>query len=192
MKSQLKPAILILLIFTALTGLVYPLVVTGLAQALFPFLANGSLVIDANTGAAVGSTLIGQPFDGPTYFWGRPSATQPFPDNASASGGSNLGPGNLRLADVVRARVAALRSADSGNTLPIPSDLVTASGSGLDPDISLAAADYQVARVAAARGLSEEEIRLLVHQFTTRRVLVVLGEQRVNVLALNLALDQLR
>ena len=192
MKSQLKPAFLILLTFTALTGLVYPLAVTGIAQALFPYQANGSLVIDSNTGVPAGSALIGQPFDDPRYFWGRPSATAPIPYNAAASGGSNLGPTSVRLTDVVRARVAALRSAGSADTLPVPGDLVTASGSGLDPDISPAAAEYQVARVAAARGLSEDEVRLLVHQLTTRRVIVVLGEQRVNVLSLNLALDRLR
>jgi K+-transporting ATPase ATPase C chain len=189
MLSQLKPAILILLVFTALTGVVYPLAVTGIAQAVFPFQANGSLI--AEGGAPLGSALIGQPFDDPRYFWGRPSATAPFPDNAMASGGSNLGPTNPALVDAVRARVEALRSADPGNTLPIPADLVTASGSGLDPDISVAAAEYQVARVAAARGLSQGAVRQLVLKAMTARSLELLGEYRVNVLALNLALDRL-
>jgi potassium-transporting ATPase KdpC subunit len=202
MLSQLKPAILILLVFTALTGVVYPLAVTGIAQVAFPFQSNGSLIaVSADRGApvgtagmvgAVGSMLIGQPFDDPRYFWGRPSATAPFPDNAMASGGSNLGPTNPQLVDAVRARVEALHRVDPGNTLPIPADLVTASGSGLDPDISLAAAEYQAGRVAAARGFSLDRVLLLVHQMEIRRTLALLGEPRVNVLALNLALDRLR
>jgi K+-transporting ATPase ATPase C chain len=193
MLSQLKSAVLILLVFTVVTGVVYPLTVTGIAQVLLPYQANGSLITDAGASAQVaGSMLIGQPFDDPRYFWGRPSATAPFPDNAMASGGSNLGPTNPALVEAVRARVEALRAADPGNTMEIPTDLVTASGSGLDPDISLAAAEYQVARVAAARGLSPDRALLLVHQMETRRTLSLLGEQRVNVLALNLALDRLR
>jgi K+-transporting ATPase ATPase C chain len=198
MLSQLKSAVLMLLVFTVLTGVVYPLTVTGAAQLLFPYQANGSLITgslitDSGASAQVaGSMLIGQPFDDPRYFWGRPSATAPFPDNAMASGGSNLGPTNPALVEAVRARVEALRAADPGNTMEIPTDLVTASGSGLDPDISLAAAEYQVARVAAARGLSPERALLLVHQMETRRTLSLLGEQRVNVLALNLALDRLK
>jgi K+-transporting ATPase ATPase C chain len=190
MLSQVKPAILMLVVFTALTGVVYPLTVTGAAQLLFPYQANGSLITDG--GAQVGSALIGQPFDDPRYFWGRPSATALFPDNAMASGGSNLGPTNPALVDAVRARVEALRMADPGNTMEIPADLVTASGSGLDPDISLAAAEYQAGRVAAARGFSLDRVLLLVHQLETRRTLALLGEQRVNVLALNLALDRLK
>lgn len=182
-----------LLIFTALTGVAYPLAVTGIAQAVFPFQANGSLIaVAADGGAPVGSMLIGQPFDDPRYFWGRPSATAPFPDNALASGGSNLGPTNPALVDAVRDRVEALRSADPRNTQPIPADLVTASGSGLDPDISVAAAEYQAGRVAAARGFSLDRVLLLVHQLETRRTLALLGEPRVNVLALNMALDRLR
>ncbi len=193
MVSQLKPAILILLVFTALTGVVYPLAVTGIAQLLFPFQANGSLIADGGAPVGmVGSMLVGQPFDDPRYFWGRPSATAPFPDNAMASGGSNLGPTNPALVDAVRARVGALRTADPGNTLPIPADLVTTSGSGLDPDISVAAADYQVARVAGARGLGQGAVRQLVLKAMTARSLELLGEYRVNVLALNLALDRLR
>jgi K+-transporting ATPase ATPase C chain len=194
LNAQLKPAILMVLIFTALTGLVYPLAVTGIAQALFPFQANGSLIADggAPSSIMVGSTLIGQPFDDPRYFWGRPSATAAFPDNAIASGGSNLGPADPQLAEAVRARVLALRTADPGSTLPIPADLVTASGSGLDPDISLAAAEYQAGRVAAARGFTLDRVLLLIHQVETRRTIALLGEQRVNVLVLNLALDRLR
>jgi K+-transporting ATPase ATPase C chain len=193
MLSQVKPAILMLLVFTLLTGLVYPLAVTGIAQALFPFQASGSLIADGAASArAAGSMLIGQPFDDPRYFWGRPSATAPFPNNAMASGGSNLGPTNPALVDAVRARLEALRTADPGNTLPIPADLVTASGSGLDPDISLDAAEYQAGRVAAARGFGLDRVLLLVHQVETRRTLALLGEQRVNVLALNLALDRLK
>jgi K+-transporting ATPase ATPase C chain len=183
-----------LLVFTVITGLVYPLAVTGIAQALFSYQANGSLITDggAPSSSVLGSTLIGQPFDDPRYFWGRPSATATFPDNAMASGGSNLGPTNPALVDAVRARVLALRTADSGNTLPIPADLVTASGSGLDPDISLAAAEYQAGRVAAARGFTVDRVLLLIHQVETRRTMALLGELRVNVLTLNLALDRQR
>jgi len=187
MLAYLRPAILMTLVLTVLTGLIYPLVVTGVAQILFPRQANGSLII--KDGKVVGSSLIGQPFDDPRYFWGRPSATSPFPYNAAASSGSNLGPTNPALADLVRARVEALRAADPGNTAPVPVDLVTASGSGLDPHISPAGALYQVRRVAKARGLSEEAVRALVERHIEGRQLGFLGEPRVNVLALNHALD---
>ena len=178
---------MLLLIFTVLTGLIYPLVITGIAQLVFPRQANGSLIV-AN-GQTAGSSLIGQPFDDPRYFWSRLSATSPYPYNAAASSGSNLGPTNPALLDEVKARIAALKAADPGNTQPIPVDLVTSSGSGLDPDISVAAALYQLPRVARLRGLSETAVRSLVDQSTQGRVLGFLGEPRVNVLELNLALD---
>jgi K+-transporting ATPase ATPase C chain len=179
-----------LLSLTVLTGLAYPLAVTGLAQIIFPSRANGSIVL--RDGQAVGSSLIGQEFTDPRYFWGRPSATSPVPYNAAASSGSNLGPLNPALTDAVAARVAALRTADPGNTAPVPVDLVTTSGSGLDPHISIAAAEYQVARIARSRGLSEAVVRGLVKQATAGRQFGILGEPRVNVLTLNLALDGLR
>ena len=187
MWTHLRPAIVSLIMLTALTGLLYPVVVTGIAQVLFPHQANGSLIV--KDGKAVGSALIGQPFDDPKYFWGRPSATSPFPNNAGASGGSNLGPTNPALQKAVQDRIEALRSADPGNTTPVPVDLVTASGSGLDPDISPAAAFYQVRRVAKARGLTEDAVRSLVEQHTDGRQFGFLGEPKVNVLKLNLALD---
>ncbi len=190
MLSHLRPAIVILVVLTAVTGLLYPAVVTGIAQVLFPRQANGSLIM--KDGKAVGSELIGQPFDDPKYFWSRPSATSPFPDNAGASGGSNLGPTNPDLQKAVQGRIDALRAVDPGNTAPIPVDLVTASGSGLDPHISPAAALYQIRRVAKARGLSEDTIRNLVEQHLEGRQLGFLGEPRVNVLRLNLALDALK
>ena len=187
MLAHLRPALMILLLMTLLTGVAYPLVVTGIAQALFPAQANGSLVV--KDGKAVGSSLIGQPFDDPKYFWSRPSATSPFADNAGSSSGSNLSPTNPDLVKAVQGRVDALRAADPGNTAPVPVDLVTASGSGLDPHISPAAALYQVLRVAKARKLDPEAVRQLVERHTEGRFLGFLGEPRVNVLTLNLALD---
>jgi K+-transporting ATPase ATPase C chain len=190
--SIARPAVVLLAAFTLLTGLLYPLVVTGLAQAIFPYQANGSLIRTSGApgiGGTAGSALIGQPFDDPGYFWGRPSATVPFPYNAGASSGSNLGPSNPAFVEAVRARLAALREADPGNTQPVPVDLVTASASGLDPHISVAAALYQVPRVARARGLDEDAVRQLLAQQTLGRQYGILGEPRVNVLKLNLALD---
>ena len=185
-KKQLKPALLIFILLTLLTGVLYPLVVTVISQLAFPAQANGSLIVQ--NGTVVGSALIGQPFTSPKYFWGRPSATSP-PYNAGSSGGSNLGPSNPALEDAVKARVDALHAADPTNTLPVPVDLVTASASGLDPDISVAAAYYQVPRVARVRNLSEEAVRGLVASHIEGREFGVFGEPRVNVLSLNLALD---
>jgi potassium-transporting ATPase KdpC subunit len=187
MLSQLRPAIMVLVLLTLISGVAYPLVVTGIAQAVFPFQARGSLVVKG--GKVVGSALIGQPFDDPKYFWSRPSATSPFADNAASSSGSNLSPTNPDLIKAVQGRVDALRAADPGNTAPVPVDLVTASGSGLDPHISPAAALYQVARVARVRKLDPATVRQLVERHTEGRSLGFLGEPRVNVLALNLALD---
>jgi len=187
MRAQLRPALVILVALTFVTGVAYPLLVTGVAQAVFPSQAQGSLI--TKDGKLVGSALIGQSFDDPKYFWGRPSATSPFPYNAASSSGSNLSPTNPDLVKAVQARVEALRAADPGNTAPVPVDLVTASGSGLDPHISPAAALYQVSRVAKARKLDPERVRQLVAQHTEGRWLGLLGEPRVNVLALNLALD---
>lgn len=189
MNKLVRQSLLMLLLLTAVTGVAYPLLVTGLAQGLFPAQANGSLVLEH--GGAVGSRLIGQSFTDPRYFWGRPSATSPMPYNAAASGGSNLGPNNPALVAAVRQRIAALRAADPGNTAPVPVDLVTASGSGLDPQISPAAAQYQVARVARLRGLSPAAVQALVRAHTAGRTWGVLGEPRVDVLELNLALDHL-
>ncbi|WP_376793470.1 potassium-transporting ATPase subunit KdpC [Thermoflexus sp.] len=188
MIIQLRAAIVILAALTLLTGLIYPLVVTGIAQTVFPYQANGSLIL--RDGRPVGSELIGQPFTDPKYFWSRPSATPSFPYNAAASGGSNLGPTNPALIEAVRRRVEALRAVDPENPQPIPVDLVTASGSGLDPHISVAAALYQVPRVARARGLPEEQVRALVEGYIEGRLFGILGEPRVNVLQLNLALDE--
>ncbi len=189
MHRHIRTALVSLGLLTVLTGLVYPLVVTGLAQVLFPRQANGSLIL--RDGKAVGSELIGQPFDDPKYFWGRPSATSPYPYNAGSSNGSNLGPTNPDLEKAVKERVAALRAADPGNTAPVPVDLVTASASGLDPHISPAAAFYQVRRVARARRLGEATVRQLVKDHIENRTFGVLGEPRVNVLQINLALDAL-
>jgi len=186
---QLRPAAILLAACTVLTGVLYPLLVTGIAQAVMPSQANGSVL--ERGGRPVGSALIGQPFGDPRYFWGRPSATKPFPYNAAASAGSNLGPTSSALLQTVRARVAALRRADPGSEAPIPVDLITASASGLDPDISVAAARYQVPRVARARGLSEAEVEALVDRHIQGRQFGLLGEPRVNVLELNLALDDL-
>lgn len=187
MLSQLRPAIVSFLVLTVVTGVVYPLAVTAVAQVAFPSQANGSLIV--KDGKAVGSALIGQPFDDPKYFWGRLSATSPFPYNAAASSGSNLGPTNKALTDEVQARIDALKAADPGNIQPIPVDLVTSSGSGLDPDISPAAAEYQLNRVARARGMDPDKVRALAAQYTQGRQFFILGEPRVNVLQLNLALD---
>lgn len=189
MKEQIRPALTMLLILTVLTGLVYPLSVTGLAQLFFPEQANGSLIV--HNGKVVASKLIGQYFDKPEYFWGRPSATSPFPYNAAASSGSNLSPTNPALIEAVKARVTALRSADPGSDTPVPVDLVTASASGLDSHISPAAAMYQVNRVARARSLDERRVRELVARNIEGRRFALLGEPRVNVLELNLALNAL-
>jgi K+-transporting ATPase ATPase C chain len=187
MGAHIRPALVLLIVLSVLTGLIYPAVVTGIAQLVFPRQANGSLIV--RDGQVVGSSLIGQPFDDPRYFWGRPSATSPFPYNAAASSGSNQGPTNPALSDAVKRRVEALRAADPGNTAPVPVDLVTASGSGLDPHISPAAALYQVSRVARVRKLDESAVRQLVEQHIEGRQLGVLGEPRVSVLTLNRALD---
>jgi potassium-transporting ATPase KdpC subunit len=189
MLKQLKTALIFLGIFTVITGIIYPLFVTGIAQAFFHRQANGSLIEE--NGTNVGSELIGQPFSDPMYFWGRLSATSPFPYNAVASAGSNYGPSNPAFIDAVQARIDALKAVDPDNNQPIPVDLVTFSASGLDPDISIAAAEYQISRVARYRGLSEEQVSALVSQYTVGRQLGILGEPRVNVLKLNLALDAL-
>jgi len=187
--AELRTACLMLLALTGITGVLYPLAVTGIAQVLFPSQANGSLIVSG--GAPVGSALIGQPFDDPRYFWGRPSATSGFANNAAASSGSNLGPRSDALLEAVKARIAALHAADPTNTAPVPVDLVTASGSGLDPHITPAAAAYQLGRVARARGLPPALVASLVAAHTEGRWLGVLGEPRVAVLPLNLALDRL-
>ena len=187
MSSLLRPALILLLLMTAITGIAYPLLVTGAAQLLFPHQAGGSLVMHGTQ--AVGSTLIGQPFSDPKYLWSRPSATSPQPYNGTGSTGSNLGPLNPALTDGIKSRIDALHAADPTNKAPIPVDLVTASGSGLDPDISLAAAYYQAPRIARARGLSLDQVRALVASHSRGRLLGFLGEPRVNVLELNLALD---
>jgi potassium-transporting ATPase KdpC subunit len=190
MWSQVRPAVFSLLLLTGLTGLVYPLVVTGIAQVVFPKQANGSLIL--KNGVAVGSTLIGQPFEDPKYFWGRPSATSPYAYNATSSSGSNLGPTNEALKKAVADRIATLKAADPDNSANVLVDLVTTSGSGLDPHISPASAEYQVRRVARARGMNEEAVRRLVAEHTEGRQWGVFGEPRVNVLELNLALDAIK
>jgi K+-transporting ATPase ATPase C chain len=185
---EIIPALRMLVLLTILTGVVYPLIVTGIAQVAFPHAANGSLIVV--NGKTLGSELLGQPFDDRKYFWSRPSATSPQPYNGASSGASNQGARNPALADAVKDRIKALRDADPDNKAPVPIDLVTASGSGLDPHISVAAAEYQMGRVAKARGLTTQQVRVLVDQNTQRRTLAVLGEPRVNVLVLNLALDR--
>jgi K+-transporting ATPase ATPase C chain len=188
MLDQFRPAIVILLLMTVLTGLIYPAAIMEIAQLIFPHQANGSLI--ERNGQIIGSELIGQDFDDPHYFWGRPSATGPESYNAAASSGSNPGPTNPALLEAIQARIDALLAADPGNMLPIPVDLVTASGSGLDPHISVAAARYQIPRIARQRGLSEARVLALVDEYTEGRQLWLLGEPRVNVLKLNLALDE--
>ena len=190
MFSYLRPAATMLLLLTLTTGAIYPALVTALAQVCFDYQANGSLLKDQQ-GRAIGSALIGQPFSEAEYFWGRPSATSPYPYNAAASSGSNLGPTNPALIEAVAARIHALKHLDPTNKAPVPVDLVTASGSGLDPHISLAAADYQIKRVAKARHMPLEDLRKLLLNHTESRQWRVFGEPRVNVLQLNLALDAL-
>jgi K+-transporting ATPase ATPase C chain len=185
--SELRPALIVFALLTVLTGIAYPLVVTGIGQAAFHSRANGSII--ESGGRAVGSRLLGQPFSSPKYFWSRPSATGPSSYNGAVSSGSNQGPINPALESAVKDRVAALRAAEPGNAQPVPVDLVTASGSGLDPHISPAAAEYQVKRVARARNMSQDEVRKLVDEATEGRSFGILGEPRVNVLELNLALD---
>ncbi|HRA20860.1 MAG TPA: potassium-transporting ATPase subunit KdpC [Anaerolineae bacterium] len=187
MWRHIKTATILYLVLTVLTGVLYPLVVTAIAQIAMPAQANGSLI--ERGGRPVGSTLIGQAFTGPGYFWSRPSATGPMPYNAAASSGSNLGPTNPALEEAVRERIAALRAADPGNLSPVPVDLVTSSGSGLDPHISPAAAEFQADRVALARGMDPARVRALVGEYTDGRTFGLLGEPRVRVLELNLALD---
>ena len=187
MKDHIRPALVLLALLSGLTGLLYPLAVTVIAQTLFAKEATGSLVV--LNGRTVGSRLIGQPFFEPKYFWGRLSATAPVPYNAAASSGSNLGPLNKALRDAAAGRIEALRAADPGNTNPVPVDLVTASGSGLDPHISIAAALYQAPRVARVRAMNVKAVEALIAQATTHRALGFFGEPVVNVLELNLALD---
>ncbi|HEY1900440.1 MAG TPA: potassium-transporting ATPase subunit KdpC [Steroidobacteraceae bacterium] len=189
MRSLIRPAVVLLVFFTVLTGLLYPLIVTGIARLAFPQAAAGSLLV--RDGKPIGSRLIGQNFSNPKYFWSRPSATTPQPYAGTGSTGSNLGPLNPALTDAVKARIQALRAADPGNTSPVPVDLVTASASGLDPEESLAAAYYQAPRVARVRGLSVQAVRDLIGAHAQGRLLGLLGEPRINVLALNLALDDL-
>ena len=187
MKKLLRPAVSLFVLLSFITGVVYPLATTGIARVIFPHQAAGSIII--LNGKAVGSSLIGQNFTDPKYFWGRPSATAPQPYNGTASGGSNLGPLNPALTDAVKSRIDALKAADPANTMPIPADLVTDSGSGLDPHISLEAAEYQAPRIAKARGIPIEKVNELIVQHTIGRQWGIFGEPRVNVLELNLALD---
>lgn len=188
MKETLRPAIVLFLGLTIITGIIYPLVTTGIGKALFPNQVEGSFIKQGDV--IVGSTLIGQNFTDTKYFWGRPSATGPYPNNAAASSGSNQGPLNPALIEAINSRIAALKEADPDNKLVIPVDLVTASASGLDPEISPAAANYQINRVAKARGLEADKVAELVQKNTQQRQLGILGEPRVNVLALNLDLDK--
>lgn len=190
MTSIVRPALVVFAVLTALTGVAYPLVVTGIGQAAFPEQAAGSLIL--RQGKAVGSSLIGQNFSDPKYVWGRPSATSPYPNNATSSSGSNQGPLNPALTDAVKGRIETLRAADPGNAAPVPVDLVTASGSGLDPHISVAGALYQAARVAKARNLPLPQVQQLIEKHTAGSLFGFLGEPRVNVLQLNLALDAAR
>ena len=190
MNSLIRPALVLFTALTVLTGVAYPLVVTGIGRLVFPAQAGGSLLL--RDGKPVGSALIGQNFSDPRYIWGRPSATPPMPYNAAASGGSNLGPMNPALAEAVKARIQALRAADPGNTAPVPVDLVTASGSGLDPHLSVAGAQFQAARVARARNLPLAQVQQLIERHAEGRLFGWLGEPRVNVLRLNLALDAAR
>jgi len=196
MLRQVRPALMMLVLLTLITGVIYPLAITGIAQVIFPRQANGSILYV--NGKPVGSELLGQQFDDPKYFWGRLSDTGDFPYNAfnsqtlTGSSGSNYGPLNPALVKAAQTRIDALRATDPSNTAPIPVDLVTASGSGLDPNISLAAAYYQVHRVARARGLADAEVRAVVDKYTQGRQFFILGEPRVNVLELNLALDALK
>jgi potassium-transporting ATPase KdpC subunit len=190
MFTMIRNSLMSLLLFTILTGLIYPLAVTGLAQAIFPGQANGSVI--TKNGKAVGSSFLGQQFEDPKYFWGRLSATTPYPYNGASSSGSNLGQSNPALMTAVQGRIDALRAADPGNAAKIPVDLVTASGSGLDPHISQAAAEYQLDRVAKTRGLDQAGLRILIATHTQGRWLGLIGEPVVNVLELNLALDNVR
>jgi K+-transporting ATPase ATPase C chain len=187
MTTIVRPALVLFALLTALTGVVYPLLVTGIAQGVFADQAAGSLIL--REGKPIGSSLIGQNFSDPKYVWGRPSATSPMPYNASNSGGSNLGPLNPALTDAVKGRIDALRAADPGNTAPVPVDLVTASASGLDPHLSVAGALFQAARVAKARQLPLQQVQALIEQQAEGRLFGLLGEPRINVLRLNLALD---
>jgi K+-transporting ATPase ATPase C chain len=189
MNTVLRPTLVLLLLLALITGILYPMAITGIAAVLFPRQAGGSVIL--KDGKAIGSSLIGQSFSDPKYFWSRPSATSPQPYNGLASGGSNLGPLNPALTDGVKSRVEALRAADPGNSAPVPVDLVTASGSGLDPEISVAAASYQAGRVARVRGMKPDKVQALIAEHARGRVLGWLGEPRVNVLELNLALDEL-
>ena len=187
MFASFLPSLRMLVVLSVLTGVVYPLATWGIAQLAFPGAANGSLI--ERNGKAVASALIGQPFDDPKYFWSRPSATSPQPYNGASSSGSNQGPRNPALAEAVKDRIKALRDADPGNGAAVPADLVTASASGLDPEISMAAAEYQLVRVAKVRGMSVDSVRSLVSQYTNGRTFGVLGEPGVNAVLLNLALD---
>jgi potassium-transporting ATPase KdpC subunit len=188
LAQVIRPAVIFMVVMTILTGVIYPLVVTGIAQVVFHDQANGSLIYEGDK--LVGSTLIGQPFDDPKFFWTRPSATGPFPYNAAASSGSNLGAIEPNLTGAFKTRVDALKQADAGNEKPIPVDLITASGSGLDPHITPSAAEYQVSRVAKVRGMDEDAVRKLVAKHTERRTFGLLGEERINVVTLNLELDK--